>query len=414
MLPANHDTENKREEQDDDVVVLTARTRMGEDRISNTPFYKPPDEYSQYGYYQNHHIIGRNSRVSNGVYLGGGAREAIVVQNNEILDSCYAKLVQHIENAKPAKEQILELVYDEVRTIMPYDNQTVKKIISGRKKDNKILLSKFIHSGGICRHQALLATFFLERLIDDGLLTGRANIHRNQIVGRGSHAWAQYHDGGEQIYVIDPAQGYCSLLNKAPKTGWFYSPLSQNIDEENDMHMQEDHEAKPLWLEVREVGEPTVPENRQQAEIIKHHLKSGEVITFTTAKRLVLELGSSNNLVKIEKTTNNAEISYYTGAKPTIHSWPLPQIGLSFGSAPDNHFLIEKKRVAPHHCNIDVTDRGIVVRDLGSVKGITIMEYPQSQNPKLHELIGKNPYDLPGKIRRKMTTLLKSLFGGKQ
>lgn len=75
---------------------------------------------------------------------------------------------------------------------------------------------------GVCRHQALLTGYLLERLASEGKVSGKVSVQRNAIPGVGAHAWASYVNSRGAEYVIDPTQGYIGLLDEAPDDGWIY------------------------------------------------------------------------------------------------------------------------------------------------------------------------------------------------
>lgn len=59
---------------------------------------------------------------------------------------------------------------------------------------------------GVCRHTALVTTYFLDRLIKDGLLQGKAYLVRDLIASEhanGGHAWSLFIDADKQAWHID-------------------------------------------------------------------------------------------------------------------------------------------------------------------------------------------------------------------
>ena len=72
------------------------KTEKAIDRISQDPYYAPPDGKSKYGYYDGRPIIGRGTPINGGVYIGEGVRPAIVVDDNKqpILAEYYGKFLQ--------------------------------------------------------------------------------------------------------------------------------------------------------------------------------------------------------------------------------------------------------------------------------------------------------------------------------
>ncbi|MBU0457064.1 MAG: hypothetical protein KKD75_02880, partial [Nanoarchaeota archaeon] len=204
------------------------------------------------GLYQGRHLIRRDSPIDGGVYLGGGRREAIVVnsQNSSLIEYVYAKAKKMVDSAKkspledplkedPAKENPLEenlsakenpekfilmTTYNIVRDYLTYSEKEVDKIILKHNayEDKKISLGVFIGEGyGVCRHQALLAGFLLERFIKEGYLQGKVSIDRNSLLS--AHAWCRYTSEDGKVTIIDPAQGFFGSLEKSlEKLSWEY------------------------------------------------------------------------------------------------------------------------------------------------------------------------------------------------
>lgn len=71
-----------------------------------------------------------------------------------------------------------------------------------------IPLEFFLEKGGVCRHHGLLLVFFLNKLIQDGILPlGRAYHHRDNI-DLGGHVWAIYQPSqSSHYYLIDSLWG---------------------------------------------------------------------------------------------------------------------------------------------------------------------------------------------------------------
>jgi hypothetical protein len=200
------------------------RTVLAMDRVWHNPNYRPPDNESPYGYYIDHKVLGRRSKeIQNGVYLGGSAREAIVVDgDSEALEYAYDKLYariipdnpeQHLLRNTPA---ILNTVEEVVQSLMDYEPDRTEELSQAHAQDQLINLSTYVEAGvGVCRHQGLLAAYLLERLVLDGVLDGTVAIERNTIPdGGGTHAWATFAEGNE-LYVVDPAQGFTGTKAQA-------------------------------------------------------------------------------------------------------------------------------------------------------------------------------------------------------
>jgi hypothetical protein len=216
-------------------IIDDERTRRGVERLLNNPNYRLPDENGPYGYYFGHPLLGRNSdSVDNGVYLGGGSREAIVVNGkSEILNDVYEDLARKFRSSYKDAQTIipnvmLKQVMQKVKDVMPYNGPRTSEISKEFYGDQIIELSSYVkEKAGVCRQQGLLAAYLTERLIKDGFLNGAIGIERNTVEDfGGTHAWAVFKPAGggaENTIVIDPAQTFVGTKSQADKEGrWAY------------------------------------------------------------------------------------------------------------------------------------------------------------------------------------------------
>jgi len=204
---------------------------IGEERPDRPVDGRP----AKYGWYKNRHIIGRDERIDGGVYLGAGNREEIVVDGKgkpEQYDIVYSRLMQNVRirqddqarlgERNGFKDGILSDVYDTVQQVLAYDDEFVDATAS-QYAGQKVDLNYYIESGkGVCRHQALLAGYLLERLKDEGQISGQASVDRNSVRGRGAHAWTRYTSSTGDVFIIDPTQDYVGRLDEVPENSWFY------------------------------------------------------------------------------------------------------------------------------------------------------------------------------------------------
>ena len=209
------------------------KTNLVKERVKELGFYeeRESDSGRTEGFFQGRLIIGRDTRINGGVYLGGSAREAIVVddQKDESLGRIYQALLERRrkaeqEQGKTFKDGILDEVWALVNTVMPFDKNRVEEVTSSlAQPDSKIALSRFI-GGGVCRHQALLTGYLLERLSNEGLVGGKVSVDRNYVPGKGGHAWVRYTNSIGAVYILDSAQKYIGALNDMDPTKerWFY------------------------------------------------------------------------------------------------------------------------------------------------------------------------------------------------
>jgi hypothetical protein len=205
-------------------------THFARERAKNSSFYEESDSESPYGYFQGRRIIGRDMSIQGGVYLGGGKREAIVVDENKEgneLAAVYKKVRDRLSSLEvqghEVRGQVLNAVYDVVQEVLPFDEARVNHIVEQFKNDQKVALDYFItEKAGVCRHQALLGAYLLERLGRDGVVRGTVSIDRNVIPGRGGHAWIRYTNRAGEVFIVDPAQEYIGRLDDTRQNRWFY------------------------------------------------------------------------------------------------------------------------------------------------------------------------------------------------
>ena len=214
-------------------------TPLGLERVKTSGFYEEPDDESKNGFFAGRHIIGRDTQINGGVYVGSGKREAIVVDDKkypEELDGVYNQLITRIQAAgSEYKDSILGDVYSLVQEVLPFNETGVLTLVqsvtsSAKGNDTKVPLNEFIKSKvGVCRHEALLVGYLLERLKKNGIISPKnISIDRNFIPHRGGHAWVRYENSEGKIGIIDPAQNFIGSLEDANKlAGWDYNRPSK-------------------------------------------------------------------------------------------------------------------------------------------------------------------------------------------
>lgn len=210
------------------------KTEAGLDRIKKSPLFEEGDEESPHGYFAGRRIIGRDTEINKGISVGQVNREAIVIDDekhsslNEVYEDLFKKrrekLIQEKERTKTGITEVLDTVFNYVLDIMPYNKEKTEEIRKKYPPDKKISLNVFIlNKAGVCRHQALLTGYLIERMIKEGLIQGQVRINRNYVKNIGGHTWVKYTDNNGQVYIIDPAQKFCGTLEEAKKKGtWFY------------------------------------------------------------------------------------------------------------------------------------------------------------------------------------------------
>ena len=195
-------------------------------------------------YYLGRHIIGRDTKIDGGVYLGSGAREAIVVdfENSPELQNIYRRTVKRLTTVDGfQKDKVITVVYDSVLEAMPptHDKNAVDKLIdrldiengTNLHEDGKISLNRFIEAGvSECRHYALTAGVILEKLKENGHINGTVSVDRNSadyycggVLDGGGHAWVRYTNSIGKIYIIDVAKTFKGPMNDGlQKDRWPY------------------------------------------------------------------------------------------------------------------------------------------------------------------------------------------------
>lgn len=193
-------------------ILVQRLTRMGLLQASDDPG-------APHGFFRGWLVIGSDTPINGGVYLGRKPREAIVVdmrRPGSMLLATYeawrtaltgarskADVRADLEQTLPAR--IAALVAEH----MPYDEAAVHRLERRGllRPDEPIDLDVFLlERGGVCRHQVCLVGAFLERLALEGWMEGKACLERKFVSGWFSHAWVRFTAKDGQTWVLDPAQ----------------------------------------------------------------------------------------------------------------------------------------------------------------------------------------------------------------
>jgi len=215
------------------------KTQLAIENIKVGGFYEEGGKDSKYGYFQERPIIGRDTPIQGGVYVGAGDREAIVVddtyENSELIriyNNFLGGRHKIVVGGGHFKEKILDDVLNTAQKELPYDPQKVERINSeeGLGNNRKVSLDRYVRKkAGVCRHQALLGAYILERLAKEGHIRGKVSVDRNFVPGQGGHAWIRYTTGDRRVVIIDPAQDYIGYLDDVGNR-WFYErPSDQGL-----------------------------------------------------------------------------------------------------------------------------------------------------------------------------------------
>ncbi len=219
-------------------------------RLGSNAGFEPPsgtDPSTPYGRYLGRPIIGRDSRIDGGVYIGRKPREAIVVDMARagLLDNVYRNWLRELQKQAPMwpwqhittgrKRAVQRYVGLHVATLaralvsrlLPFDRHVVAQVAQEHTlgPDDKVRLDVYLRRhGGVCRHQVCLLGALLERLVDEGWAEGHVSIDRKYVPRQYSHAWVRWTDGGGQVWILDAAQDVWGPLDSfEPERRWFYA-----------------------------------------------------------------------------------------------------------------------------------------------------------------------------------------------
>ncbi len=163
------------------------------------------------GTFDGYRIIGRDTPINEGVYFIKGDAEILLVddgadggwlkQNERFL---LARLITLSKTQRLTESVIISEAYKLARQLMPFNEDAVKQKVGHLKEYTKLHLKDFA-GGGVCRHQALLCGYLLERLYRTGRLKGSASVDRSLLPYKG-HAWVRYTTEAGQVIIVDPAR----------------------------------------------------------------------------------------------------------------------------------------------------------------------------------------------------------------
>lgn len=240
-----------------DDLVNWERTRNVQLRLGDSPEFVPAQNIrdvslhvAPYGTYLGRPVIGsRMSNIIGGIYLGAHAREAIVVDDagesegdknllnfyqKEFLPKLQKDLHLYCDITQGANANvwvILACIYHAVSKAIPYSSKKTEELLAKHfpagYKDEKIHISGFIkNKTGICRHQALLVGYLIEKLLIETFphirLDGYFSIERNKFID-GAHAWTRFTDAKGEVWIIDVAQKQLGRLKDLKnQAGWIY------------------------------------------------------------------------------------------------------------------------------------------------------------------------------------------------
>ncbi len=196
------------------------RTRIGRMRL---------DAILEDDKYLDRLLIGRDSPIDGGVYLGGNEREAIVVNSCDSpqLQLAYKEVKKRSldDSGEVRRGKILQSVYELTNEKMKFSEIEVARVIDEHSvdKDGKISLGIFLQEGyGVCRHMALLSAFLLEKFVEEGHIRGKPSVDRNSCF-HNAHAWCRYKNHSGEVYILDSAKSFIGTLEDSKEImNWEY------------------------------------------------------------------------------------------------------------------------------------------------------------------------------------------------
>lgn len=203
------------------------------ERLIHHREYQETDNRNKYGSFRGKAIIDLDAPISEGVYLGAPAREAIYVnRDSDLLNQVYKNMLVDIRKIKEAlglgfEEKVLNIAMKTVQKCFAHNSQIAVNRLRLTHKivtDEEMPLDFFVmQETGDAEHASLLLAFLLEKLHREQInfLGGKVSIDRNWIPG-GGHAWVRYVNGGNNIYIIDCLKGYLGRLDNYSGERWAY------------------------------------------------------------------------------------------------------------------------------------------------------------------------------------------------
>lgn len=224
-------------------------------------FTEPRMEYTFYGHefaqlfeentaaplhettYGGRFLIGSDTPINKGVYLvgsvsHGAVTEAIVVDDTLVESRKLLEVFQTFVNIlyqypEPQRwNYVLDIARNVTMTVLPYNAQKVEAFVNAYPAGTLINLSAFLEGGfGICRHQALLVAYLVDRLMREKHIPGKVCVDRSSIVGRGGHAWARYTSPQRKVFIVDAANNLnVTALEKTGIAPWDYTRTYETIE----------------------------------------------------------------------------------------------------------------------------------------------------------------------------------------
>lgn len=162
------------------------------------------------------HLIGRDTPINGGFSASMDEPDWVIVddQRDLNLQQAYMELLRRLrERGWDFKQFALSEVFKYVQEKIPYDKKIYAKISGDSIDERKPIPLTNYFQGGVCKHQALLAAYLLEKLVNAGALRGKVSFDSNRFFVFGGHAWVRYTNSVGTVFIIDPSQNYCDQLS---------------------------------------------------------------------------------------------------------------------------------------------------------------------------------------------------------
>ncbi|MEI6810473.1 MAG: hypothetical protein WCK60_00275 [Candidatus Nomurabacteria bacterium] len=184
-------------------------------------------------------------------------------RQEEIPPESFSQLLAFINNleviCRPPPEVIFEEVYNLVNSVMPYDLNAAEKYensvllesgLDGYNQTRKVSLTNYFklnrydESKAVCKHQALLVSVLIEKLVENQILPNGTRVTRGSNIAylkedADGHAWTDIFlprnvGEKERVFIIDVAQHIVGELVNL-KTGSYINGKQCNLGGENDV-----------------------------------------------------------------------------------------------------------------------------------------------------------------------------------
>lgn len=155
-------------------------------------------------------IIGEQTTIQGGVYLGAQTQEALVIDDRYgQLDRAYAEILALLADGpeKPEEFQIMRLLTEYCTSQIRFNSRATEDLMAQENlgEDRKAALDIFIHAHtGVARHQVLLAAYLVERLRRSEVLTGHLSLDPISAHPYGWDERLYYTMADGNLFVFDP------------------------------------------------------------------------------------------------------------------------------------------------------------------------------------------------------------------